>query len=75
MLIAVKRMLTYDKAELDQYTTYLESRGFTYYRSTAIDGGEKIAYTKGNEGLMVLMEVVAIQNGSDLLGIVVGRIS
>ena len=65
----------YDKAELDQYTTYLESRGFTYYRSTAIDGGVKIAYTKGNEGLMVLMEVVAIQNGSDLLGIVVGRIS
>lgn len=65
----------YDKAELDQYTTYLESRGFTYYRSTAIDGGVKIAYTKDNEGLIVLMQVVAIQNGADLLGIVVGRIS
>lgn len=65
----------YDKAELDQYTTYLESRGFTYYRSTAIDGGVKIAYTKDNEGLIVLMQVVAIQNGADLLGIEVGRIS
>ena len=34
-----------------------------------------MAYTKDNEGLIVLMQVVAIQNGADLLGIVVGRIS
>ena len=65
----------YDADELDQYTAYLESRGFTYYKSTAIDGVVKTGYAKENEGLMVLLWVTALSSGLELLGVTIGRIS
>ena len=65
----------YDADELDQYTAYLESRGFTYYKSTAIDGVVKTGYAKENEGLMVVLWVTALSSGLELLGVTIGRIS
>lgn len=60
---------TYDKAELDQYIVYLESRGFTHYESKADDGEVTMIYLKENEHLTIVLVVVTIPNGSDLLGI------